>query len=170
MQVLKSIYDVLIDRICVFVASMSLVFTLIAVIYDVISRTIGLPTLDSISTLVEYAMLVMTMAIAPYLVRTHGHVFVDSIVRLFSHDTQRVMSGISLVVCVAVCLIIAFYAGAMGFESSSRGELDIRSIIIPRWVLFALLSGGFILCAAEFVRILWHGAKLDDEASDVCGV
>ena len=31
--------------------------------------------------------------------------------------------------------------------------MDIRSISIPRWVLYAFNVGGFSLCAIEFARL-----------------
>ena len=34
---------------------------------------------------------------------------------------------------------------------------DMRSINIPSWVLYAMLSGGFRLMTLEFLRMLFRG-------------
>jgi C4-dicarboxylate transporter DctQ subunit len=79
----------------------------------------------------------------------------------------RLHRAVSLV-AFGVCLAVVVIAVRMGVDVHSRGELDIRSIEMPRWVLFAAIAAGFGLCAVEFLR---HGLSSanDADAHDATG-
>ena len=49
---------------------------------------------------------------------------------------------------------LGWRAAMLAADAISRGAVDIRSINIPGWVAYALLSAGLILCATEFLRLL----------------
>ncbi len=61
----------------------------------------------------------------------------------------------------------------MAWDAASRGEMDVRSIEIPRWMLLGVLPIGFGLCAIEFARLLRAGAigvpAVAGEGSDAAG-
>ena len=56
--------------------------------------------------------------------------------------------------------LVALLAGILLVEAAQRGEIEIRSLDTPRWVLFAPLSVGFTLIAVEFVRLIVLGESL----------
>jgi C4-dicarboxylate transporter DctQ subunit len=153
MAIVIAIYDALILRGLLYLAGATLVFVTFATIGDVTIRTLGLQPPFWTSALVEYAMLFLTMTAAPGLVRSHGHITVDTLLYALPLPTRRIVSAAVLVASCIVCLIIAFYAAKLGYSIYSRGEMDIRSISIPRWVLYSFIFGGFSLCAIEFARL-----------------
>jgi TRAP-type C4-dicarboxylate transport system permease small subunit len=67
-------YDAVSNACCVGLAGAALMFTCASVLYDVGARAAGLQPPIWTSAATEYAMLLLTMSIAPYLVRHHGHV------------------------------------------------------------------------------------------------
>ena len=153
MQPLIKAYDAVIVGLAVLAgAMMAAVF--LAIIYDVSLRTVGFQPPFWTSALTEYALLYMTMIAAPWLVRVRGHVFVESATLQLGKSTRRVVEKVVYIICIVVCLILAYYAANQGLDVASRGELDIRSIIAPRWVLFVPLTIGFFLSAIEFLRFL----------------
>lgn len=127
------------------------------IILDVVLRNIGMRPLQATSAVVEYAMLFATMATAPWLVRTGGHVaigvFTDSL-----HGPVRRVLGQAVTLAAALALaLLAWRAGAVGLEMVAQGSVDMRSVNIPSWVLYAMLAGGFALMATEFLRLLLRG-------------
>jgi len=99
-------------------------------------------------------MLYVMMLAAPYLVRTRGHATVETLTQLLPRPARRTVETIACAASVAISLVLAYYGLALGIESIERGELDIRSVAVPKWVVFAPLPPCFILTAAEFLRIL----------------
>lgn len=145
-------YDALSNACCVGLAGAALVFTCVSVLYDVGVRAAGLQPPIWTSAATEYAMLLLTMTIAPYLVRHHGHVRIEILSRALPVTARALLQrGVSFV-AFGVCMIVAIIAVRIGFDAHGRGELDIRSIELPRWVLFAAIAAGFGLCAVEFLR------------------
>lgn len=127
------------------------------IIYDVISRNFGLMPLRATSALVEYALLFSTMAAAPWLVRINGHVSLSSVVGLAPPAVQRAAG--QLVVCIAAVAvaILAFVSAEIAVQQWQSGAVDMRSVDLPNWLLYACLAVGFGLMATEFLRLLLRG-------------
>lgn len=145
----------------------------VAILYDVAQRSFGLRPPSWTSALSEYAMLYMTMLAAPALVRQRGHVAVDSLITRLAPAAQAWVGRLIYFFCVVICVLLACYGAAMAWDAASRGEMDVRSIEIPRWMLLGVLPIGFGLCAIEFARLLRAGAigvpAVAGEGSDAAG-
>lgn len=138
------------------IGSLLIAAIFLAIVADVALRSLGFRPPAGTSALSEYAMLYMTMLMAPALVRSGGHVAVESFVGQLPAGARGGLRKASFVACIAVSLLLAWYAGAMALDAALRGEIDVRSIEIPRWVLVGILPIGFLLCAAEFSRLLFR--------------
>lgn len=138
-------------------AAASLGLVIFAIAADVILRNLGLRPWQATSALVEYTLLFSTMAGAPWLVRRHGHVAITSFVELLPRAPRRLVGMLVLALSAATLALLCWRAAAVGLDMVERGSVDIRSIGIPSWVLYAMLSGGFGLMAAEFLRLLLRG-------------
>lgn len=123
------------------------------IIYDVIARNLGWQPPASTVALTEYAMLYLTMGAAPYLVRKRGHIVVEIFYRKLPPVTQRILDRCILLLCMTVALLVAVFALLLMVESIQRGEIEVRSLDTPRWILFAPLCIGFLLMATEFFRL-----------------
>ncbi|MGX1098683.1 TRAP transporter small permease [Amorphus sp. MBR-141] len=170
MSSIKTAYDHVIDVGCVAVAGGTITLVFLAVVYDVIVRSLGLQPPIGTTAYSEHAMLVLTVVIAPYLVRHHGHVRIEVLLRTLP---PRAFAALRLVVaCVGagVCLVVCYYSVLMGYEAWLRGEMDIRAIAVPRWALFAALTVGFGLCAIEFIGHAVRFRREDDEEQRVEGL
>ncbi len=141
-------------------AGLMLLLIVFGVVYDVVLRAIGLQPPAWTGGLSEYSLLFITMLAAPWLVRTNGHVAVDSLVLALPAAVRRVLEPAVYVLCVALCLTLAYFAAGMGLTAWERGDIDIRSIDMPRWLMFAALAVGFALTAVEFARALVGGRSL----------
>ena len=153
------VYDRLITGLAT-TAGLIIAATGLLIVYDVIARNLGWQPPASTVALTEYAMLYFTMAAAPWLVRKRGHIIVEVVYQRLPDDAQHRVDRLILALCAMVALAIAFIAGMLLIEAVENGEIEIRSLAAPRWVLFAPLIGGFGLMAIEFLRLLIRGESL----------
>lgn len=130
------------------------------IVYDVIARNLGLQPPRSTVALTEYALLYFTMAAAPYLVRVKGHIVVEVVYQRLGGGFQKNLDKAILAFCTLISFVIATLAMILVLESAGTGEIEIRSLDTPRWVLFAPLSVGFFLMALEFIRLLINGDSI----------
>ena len=129
------------------------------IIGDVVLRNLGLHSIQALSALVEYSLLFTTMAVAPYLVRTHGHVAVQSFVEAMPPTLRVAVSRFGLALSVALLALLSWRAAVIAVEVTQGGSIDMRSINIPGWVLYMMLSVGFGLMAIEFLILLLRGER-----------
>lgn len=153
MSKLARAYDALVEGAAV-IGCLLVAAIFLAIIADVALRSLGLRPPAGTSALSEYAMLYMTMLVAPALVRQGAHVAVDSFIGCLPPGARGALRKATLAACIAVSLLLAWYAGAATLDAAYRGEVDVRSIEIPRWALVGILPVGFVLCATEFCRLL----------------
>lgn len=134
------------------VAALVVAALLCVVVADVLIRnTVGL-SIRWASAVVEYALLVAAMAAAPALVRSNGHIRVEILSKVLPDAARKILERLVSGSVAILCLILAWYAATGGYAVWVRGEIDIRSVALPRWILYAVLSTGFALCAIEFLR------------------
>ncbi|MBU2486132.1 MAG: TRAP transporter small permease [Alphaproteobacteria bacterium] len=149
-------YDRMITGLAI-TGGISLVIITIAIIIDVVLRNTGFRPSQSTSALVEYVMLYSTVAAAPWLVRKNGHVAITSFAERLPDAARLVAGRAILVLCIAMLGLLSWRSGAVGLQMLAAGSVDMRSINIPSWVLYAMLSGGFGLMTLEFLRMLFRG-------------
>lgn len=143
------------------VAGGAIVFTTLGILYDVAVRAAGFQPPVWTSAATEYAMLVLTMAITPYLVRHRANVQVDLVANLLPPRPRRWLLFAVTAVAAALCLLIVVVAVRLGLAAHARGDHDMRAIELPRWVLFALLAAGFGASAIEFLRQLTNHRSVE---------
>ncbi|MFW2405258.1 MAG: TRAP transporter small permease [Gammaproteobacteria bacterium] len=146
-------YDRLIDGLAG-LAGLIIAGACLLIAYDVIARNVGAQPPASTVALTEYAMLYFTMAAAPWLVRNKGHIVVEVVYQRLPDGLQRRVDVFVLALCALVSAVIAGIAVMLLIEAAARGEIEIRSLAAPRWVLFVPLVIGFALMATEFLRLL----------------
>ena len=146
---------------CLLIAAVCLL-----IVYDVITRNLGMQPPASTVALTEYAMLYFTMAAAPYIVRIKGHIVVEIVYQHISPAGRRMLDRFILVLCMLVALIVSALAWVLLVEALQRGEIEVRSLDAPRWILFAPLAAGFALMATEFLRLLLKSDSVFVSAAD----
>lgn len=145
------------------IAALMVISVFVFIILDVSLRTTGFRPPEFVSAVSEYLILYATMFIAPWLVRERGHVRIGSFLSFVPSQISRLVEQAILVLCCGVCVIAAYLACQLGIDCWQRGLLDIRSIAVPRWLLFLPLVLGFGLCAVEFLRIVILGQGFDKD-------
>lgn len=163
LKVLLGVYDRMITSLFA-LAGLLLTLMVLAILWEAISRTIPLYAPIWLSTFTEYSLSLLTMLIAPYLVRIRGHVTMDIFDNMVSPTSLKWWTTGTDIICVILCVILAYYSSITGFNSFIRGEIDVQAIDLPRWLPYSFLAPGFALCATEFARHL--ALKFSDQTSN----
>lgn len=149
-------YDRLIEGLAILAAATLFLMTFL-IATDVVLRNTGFRPIQAASALIEYALMFSTMAGAPWLVRRDGHIAITSFVGYLPARARRLVGQAVLALAVFILALLAWRAGVVGFEQYTRQTVDIRSVGIPGWALYAMLAGGFGLMATEFLRLVARG-------------
>ncbi|MAF49130.1 MAG: C4-dicarboxylate ABC transporter permease [Rhodospirillaceae bacterium] len=153
MSSLRKGYDFFIVALAVIAGAM-LAGVFVSIVYDVTVRVLGFQPPYWTSAVTEYALLFMTMLAAPWLVRGKGHVFVETIVGVLPSLGRYLAAKLVYILCICLCLLVAYFATLMGWDAYQRNDFDLRSIDMPTWILFAAIVAGLTLSALEFLRFL----------------
>lgn len=162
---LRRLYDSLILALAV-AAAASIGFITLAIVADVILRNLGFRPFQWTSAVVEYVLLFVTMAGGPWVVRTGGHVAINSFVDALPAGARQTVGRIVLTLSIVILGILGWRAGVLALGQYQRGAVDMRSIDIPGWISYTMLSGGFTLMAVEVARLLARGEfRVGDKAA-----
>ena len=99
----------------------------------------------------EYALYVMTLLTAPWLLRRGQHVRLDIVLTLLPPRLAWLTEAFGDMLGFAVSLVLVRYGLAMTFDSARIGAITIKNLVFPEWWLLAPLPAAFILLAIEFV-------------------
>ena len=166
MRMLIRLYDRLIVALAA-VAGAMLACVFVMIVYDVSVRTLGYQPPAHTSALSEYAMLYMTLLAAPWVLRNKGHVFVEFLATGLPGGARLLLRRSIHVLCILICLGMAYYGAVAADDYWTRGEQDIRSIVIAKWVIYAPMPVAFSLCAIEFGRFLFGVDDMYDRGRDI---
>jgi TRAP-type transport system small permease protein len=99
----------------------------------------------------EYALYLMTLLTAPWLLRRGQHVRLDIILTLVPARVAWLMEALGDVIGFAVCITLIRYGFDMTLDSARLGAVTIKNLVFAEWWLLAPLPAAFALLAVEFV-------------------
>jgi TRAP-type transport system small permease protein len=145
----------------------ALLFAMLAIIVaDVGLRNLALPGLprglswgNEISELLLY---VITMCVAPWLLRQGQHIRVDILLRAIPPKLAWALEWAGDVVGLLCCIVLAWYASAAAWSSYQSGAVNIKTLVTPEWWWLSPLPFIFVLLAIEMVfrmHRLLHGER-----------
>jgi TRAP-type C4-dicarboxylate transport system permease small subunit len=119
----------------------------------------------------EYALYLITLLVAPWLLRRSQHVRIDMILTLVPDRAAWLMEAIGDLLGFVVSVVLVRYGVSMTLDSARLGALTIKNLVFPEWWLLAPLPIAFALLAAEFVfrfrRLLSSERARRSEATSV---
>jgi TRAP-type transport system small permease protein len=134
------------------VAAALLLLAMVALVSaDIILRNVmrfGFPWANEIS---EYALYLITLFTAPWLLRRGQHVRLDIILVVLPARLAWTMEALGDLIGLAASLVLVRYGLIMTVESQRLGSLTIKNLVFPEWWLLAPLPFFFALIAIEFV-------------------
>jgi TRAP-type transport system small permease protein len=132
-------------------AALTLLAMVIAVTADIVLRNVvgrGFVWANEVS---EYALYIMTLLTAPWLLRRGQHVRLDIALTLVPPRVAWLMEALGDLLGFSVSIVLVRYGLAMTADSFRLGAITIKNLVFPEWWLLAPLPIAFALLAVEFV-------------------
>ena len=147
---LSAAYGRLLDALALF-AALLLLGLVGLVTLDIILRNVAPRGFTFANEVSEYALYLMTLATAPWLLRRGQHIRLDIVLAQLSPRVAWLIEAAADVIGFAVCLVLVRYGAAMTLASLNAGAITIKNLVFPEWWLLAPLPVAFALVAIEFV-------------------
>lgn len=169
MQRLSDIYGRILDSLAV-AAALLLLAMVIIVTGDILLRNLIVKGFVWANEVSEYALYLITLLTAPWLLRRGQHVRLDLILTAVPRRAAWLMEAAGDILGFIVCLVMIRYAWLMTFEAFRNGSITIKNLIFPEWWMLAPLPISFVLLAIEFVfrfQRLMQSRNRREEATSV---
>jgi TRAP-type C4-dicarboxylate transport system permease small subunit len=132
-------------------AALILLAMVVVVTADILLRNLAAASISWANEVTEYALYLITLLTAPWLLRRGQHVRLDIILTLMPPRVAWLMEAAGDVLGFAVCLVLVRYGVAITVDSARLGAITIKNLVFPEWWLLAPLPIAFALLAVEFV-------------------
>jgi TRAP-type C4-dicarboxylate transport system permease small subunit len=133
------------------VAALLLLAMVAVVTVDILLRnTLGIG-FSWANEVTEYALYVITLLTAPWLLRRGQHVRIDMALVIVPPRVAWLMEALADIVGLAASLVLIWYGAIMTVQSARLGSLTIKNLVFPEWWLLAPLPVCLALVALEFV-------------------
>jgi TRAP-type C4-dicarboxylate transport system permease small subunit len=139
-----------------YVAAFLMAAMMVVITLDVVLRNIGYQSSAHFFTFTEYALLIVPCLGAPWLAREKGHIYVEILLTSFPDRVRHRITMLVGVICVAVCLVIAWFGFQVALNDFLLDEKDVRSMDMPRWLIVGWIPVSFLMMAIEFARFVWR--------------
>ncbi len=157
------------DRLCLGLAALAaagLVAIMCGIVFQASARSLGFSAPSHIFTLSEFALLYITLLASPWLAGERGHVFIELLTAAAPQGWRTPLSRVIAALCVAVCLLLAWFTADATLHAWQRGDMDMRSFDMPRWLLLGAMPLCFGLMAAQFARFATGPAVMHTGSAD----
>jgi TRAP-type C4-dicarboxylate transport system permease small subunit len=132
-------------------AALILLAMVVIVTADILLRNVVGASFSWANEVSEYALYLMTLLTAPWLLRRGQHVRLDIILTMVPPRVAWLMEAAGDVLGFAVCLTLIRYGLDMTLDSARIGAVTIKNLVFAEWWLLAPLPAAFALLAVEFV-------------------
>jgi TRAP-type C4-dicarboxylate transport system permease small subunit len=97
----------------------------------------------------EAMLYLLTMLVAPWLLRQGQHIRVDIVLRAVPPRVGWVFEWISDTLGLVCCMVIAWYGARAVLASFNSGAMSIKTLVTPEWWMLTPLPIAFLLLAIE---------------------
>jgi TRAP-type C4-dicarboxylate transport system permease small subunit len=118
---------------------------------DILLRNLTRTSFTWANEVSEYALYLITLLAAPWLLRRGQHVRLDLVLVLVPPRVAWAMELVADAIGFLVCLVLLRYGVAVTLDSWRTGSITIKNLVFPEWWLLAPLPAVFLLLAIEFV-------------------
>jgi TRAP-type C4-dicarboxylate transport system permease small subunit len=132
-------------------AALILLAMVVLVTADIVLRNTARVGFAWANEITEYALYLITLLTAPWLLRRGQHVRIDMALVLVPPRLAWMMEAVADIVGLAASLVLIWYGSVMTVQSARLGSLTIKNLVFPEWWLLWPLPLCFVLIAIEFV-------------------
>lgn len=108
----------------------------------------GLAWSNEISELMLY---LITMCVAPWLLRQGQHIRVDIMLQALPPRLAWSLEWVGDLIGFACCVVIAWYGTQAAWSSYTSGAVNIKTLVTPEWWALAPLPLVFVLLGIEMI-------------------
>jgi TRAP-type C4-dicarboxylate transport system permease small subunit len=166
---LSDLYGKLLNALAV-VAALLLLAMVIIVTGDILLRNLFVKGFVWANEVSEYALYLITLLTAPWLLRRGQHVRLDLLLVALPKRGAWLLEAVGDAFGFIVCLIMIRYGAMMTYDAWRIGSITIKNLVFPEWWLLAPLPITFVLLAVEFIfrfRRLMRDRSPREEATSV---
>ena len=128
---------------------------MLLIVVDVALRNLAIPGLPmglAWSTEVSELMLyLITMCVAPWLLRQGQHIRVDIVLQAIPRQLAWYLEWVSDMIGFACCIVIAWFGTQAAWSSYVSGAVNIKTLVTPEWWALAPLPLVFVLLGIEMI-------------------
>ncbi|MFH1349930.1 MAG: TRAP transporter small permease [Pseudomonadota bacterium] len=147
------IFDYLITALAAVAGALFLGMVLI-VSYNVLMRYfIGRPPVWAIE-MTEWILLYSTFLAAPWILKEDGHVKIDILLIRLSQKRQQTLGFIVCILGILTCALLSYHGVKAAYSLYKREVLMMGMILMPKYILVAVIPLGILLSFVQFIRIL----------------
>ena len=128
---------------------------MLIIVADVALRNLPIPGMprglawsNEISELMLY---LITMCVAPWLLRQGQHIRVDIVLQAIPPRLAWRLEWVGDVIGFACCLVIAWFGAQAAWSSYASGAVNIKTLVTPEWWALAPLPLVFVLLGIEMI-------------------
>ena len=128
---------------------------MLIIVADVALRNVPIPGLpqglawsNEISELMLY---LITMCVAPWLLRQGQHIRVDIMLQALPPRLAWSLEWVGDLIGFACCVVIAWYGTQAAWSSYTSGAVNIKTLVTPEWWALAPLPLVFVLLGIEMI-------------------
>jgi len=151
---LSNVYGQFLARLALLGCAILLAMMLI-IVGDVALRNLAIPGLpqglawsNEISELMLY---LITMSVAPWLLRQGQHIRVDIMLQAIPARLAWSLEWVGDLIGFVCCIVMAWYGAKAAWSSYASGAVNIKTLVTPEWWALAPLPLVFFLLAIEMV-------------------
>ena len=130
-----------------------LLATMLVICVDVLLRNVrlipGMLAVPWANEVTEYALYLITMLTAPWLLRQGMHIRVDVLLRAMPRRLAWYCEWVADMFALACCIVIAFYGLKAVLSSNAIDGMVVKALSVPEWWLLLPLPIAFALLAIE---------------------
>ena len=144
---------------CGFIVGLTIVIIAVLITLDVLLRNLDLYSSGALLELTEYALFVMTFVGAPWVLWLGSHVRVDLLFTVVPTSVARVMEIVADGAGLFCCGVMGWHGFRVALVSFERGDLIVKQLVVPEWILMAVIPVSCVLLCIEFLRRItaaWH--------------
>lgn len=128
---------------------------MLIIVADVALRNLSIPGLPVglawSNEICELMLYLITMCVAPWLLRQGQHIRVDIVLQVIPRRVAWALEWVGDVIGFFCCLILAWYGAQAAWASFQSGAVNIKTLVTPEWWALAPLPIIFILLSIEMV-------------------
>jgi TRAP-type C4-dicarboxylate transport system permease small subunit len=132
-----------------------LLLMMLVICVDVFLRNVrvvpGMQGVHWANEVTEYALYMVTMLTAPWLLRQGQHIRIDVLLRVIPPRVAWACEWASDLIALACCAVISWYGVKAVFSSHAIGGTIVKVLSVPEWWLLAPLPVTFALLAIEIL-------------------